>query len=133
MSTHRHTCTLLSREPLLKPQRRCGPVCKPCHVKQRAGRRKMRGVKGRKQLVRSPEDINLRGETGWQERPSNKVLYYCCKGVCVYVFVCLSSWRITGELEKNVVCLCPSGYNHLYAVNLKSSQNLIPNLGTLLG
>lgn len=68
----------------------------------------MRGVKGRKQLVRSPEDINLRGETGWQERPSNKAWYYCCKGVCVCVCVsvCLSSWRITGELEKMLgVCV----------------------------
>lgn len=80
---HTHTHTVLSLGALSEPRRRCGPGCKPCHLKQRAGWRKMRGVKRRKQLVRSPEDINLRGETRWQERPSNKAWYYCCKGVCV--------------------------------------------------
>lgn len=83
ISTRTHT--VLSRRPLLEPHRRRGPVCKPCHVKRRAGQRKMRGVKRRKQLVRSQEDINLRGETGWQERPSNKAWYYCRKGVCMCV------------------------------------------------
>lgn len=111
--THPHT------HGWAETRRRCGPVSEPCHVKRRAGRRKMRGVKGRKQLVESPEDINLRGgETGWQERPSNKAWYYCCKGVCV-VCVCLSSWGITGEAGK--VCLfgvCAKVCVHLTATNL---------------
>lgn len=103
------THTVLRRRPLLEPRRHWGPVCKPCHVKQGAGWRKMRGVRGRKQLVKSPEDINLRGETGWQERPPNKAWYYCCKWRCVCLSVCLPGGLLVSK-EINVGCLCPSGY-----------------------
>lgn len=41
-----------------------GSGLKPCPVKWRLGQEKMKGVRGRKQLVRSPEDINLHGEGG---------------------------------------------------------------------
>lgn len=49
-----------------EPGRRCGPVCNPCPVKQRAIRRKMRGVRDGNScwLLRSPEDINLEGVGG---------------------------------------------------------------------
>lgn len=89
--------TVLSRKPFLEPRRHWNLVCNPCHVKQRAGRRKMRGVKGRKQLVRIPEDINLRGRQDGRRGYLIKHGITAAK-VCVCISVCLSSWRITGEL-----------------------------------
>lgn len=68
----------------------------PRHVQPRAGRRKMRGVKGRKQLVRSTEDINLRGR---QDGRRGCLIKHGITAAKVCVSVCQSSWRITGELE----------------------------------
>lgn len=52
----------------------------------------MRGVKGRKQLVRKPEDINLRGR---QDGRRGRLIKHgitaakVCVNVCVYMSVCL--------------------------------------------
>lgn len=91
----------------------------------------MRGVKGRKQLVRKPEDINLRGR---QDGRRGRLIRHgitaakVCVNVCVYMSVCLPggllvSWGGEGK-KKQLGVSVHTGQDQFNAPNLKCSHFL---------